>query len=67
MFGPDEKQPVEKKDGQQTVNEEMTTDTQLDSEFEREAAIQDETTASIPKELQKKFAKLTADKFDTGI
>ena len=49
------------------MNEEATTDTQLDSEFEREAAIK-EKKESIPEHIQKFFEDVkTQKKRDTGI
>jgi hypothetical protein len=39
LFGPDEKEVTKKE--QETVNEEATTDTQIDSEFEMESKIKE--------------------------
>lgn len=67
MFGPSEKLDLKRDKGQETVNEEATTDTQLDSEFEREAQQKDASQVELPNELKNKHAVKAGQKFESGI
>ena len=70
LFGPDKNEELASMDkGQRTVNEEATTDTAFDSEFEREAAIRDDTFKDVkmPENYKEQFKSAKTSKFASGI